>query len=184
MSTDLDILLVRHGEAAAAYGEDDDPGLSDLGRSQSALTAIELQRCLPLIALTSPLARARQTAKEFTGLTGIVAEIDDRFSEIPTPASLSDRQAWLQPVLRGHWSQQDASLHAWRQTALAALSDIQSPTVVFCHFVIINAMVAAVTDDDRVTCFMPANASITRLKKTSSGLQLVSLGAQLKTMVN
>lgn len=180
----MDILLVRHGEAAASYGEDEDPGLSDLGRIQAARAVTELLPRLPLAARSSPLARARQTAMALTELTGTVAHVDARFSEIPTPASLSDRQAWLRPVLAGLWSEQDASLNEWREKALAALSDLQEPTVIFCHFVIINALVAAATNDDRVTCFMPANASITQLRKTDAGLELVALGAELKSRIN
>ena len=55
-----DIWLVRHGEAAAAFDQDTDPPLSDLGRDQAKESAECLSRSVPDDArlLTSPKLRA------------------------------------------------------------------------------------------------------------------------------
>ena len=39
-----DIWLVRHGEAAAAFDQDTDPPLSDLGREQAARSLLSVYR--------------------------------------------------------------------------------------------------------------------------------------------
>ena len=33
--TEVEIILIRHGEAESSWGDDPDPGLSNLGKSQS-----------------------------------------------------------------------------------------------------------------------------------------------------
>ena len=38
------IYLVRHGEAAAGWGDHPDPGLSALGQKQAKAVAVELQK--------------------------------------------------------------------------------------------------------------------------------------------
>ena len=65
-----DIWLVRHGEAAAAFDQDTDPPLSDLGREQAATSAECLSRCVPDDAqlLTSPKLRAIQTGEPLAAL--------------------------------------------------------------------------------------------------------------------
>jgi len=40
----MDIFLVRHGEAAASWGESPDPGLSELGRRQAEVAAALLKQ--------------------------------------------------------------------------------------------------------------------------------------------
>ncbi|MBL6823925.1 MAG: histidine phosphatase family protein, partial [Luminiphilus sp.] len=58
------IWLVRHGEAAASWEKDPDPGLSALGREQAERTALMLSDVVPEHArvVSSPLLRAQQTA--------------------------------------------------------------------------------------------------------------------------
>jgi broad specificity phosphatase PhoE len=99
--------------------------------------------------------------------------------EIPTPLSLAtDRGDWLRGVLAGRWPDVAADTGRWRAELLHALQSIDEPTVVFTHFVAINAAVGAATGDDRVWSCSPAHASITELEADGSTLTLVALGAQ------
>ena len=68
----MDIFLVRHGEAAASWGQESDPGLSDLGRAQAAESARSLQRLMPpnTALVSSPLARAQETAAPLAASLG------------------------------------------------------------------------------------------------------------------
>ena len=49
---------------------------------------------------------------------------------------------------------------------------------------VLNAVVGALDDRPETVCFRPANASITRLRRDASGLHLVALGDEMKTVVN
>ena len=64
MSPGSRIFLVRHGEAAASWGEATDPGLSDKGREQAECAADELASMLGdyTTIVSSPLLRAQETA--------------------------------------------------------------------------------------------------------------------------
>ena len=53
------LYLVRHGQAAASWGEDPDPGLNALGHGQAARMAAALG---PMPIMISPLRRTRETA--------------------------------------------------------------------------------------------------------------------------
>lgn len=180
----VDIYLVRHGEAEAAWGEAEDPGLSALGHEQAAVAARTLSACLPLMPVSSPLARARQTAAAFEAACQLQAEVVTAFGEIPTPAGVADRKHWLREVLEGNWAEQEALLLDWRQTAFKALDDLAQPTVVFTHFVLINAVLGAIAGSDAVTSTMPANCSIHHVQLVDGRLTLVAMGEQLNTVVN
>jgi probable phosphoglycerate mutase len=90
------LILVRHGMSVATHREVFAgralPGadLSQAGRLQAEAAAAELRRMLeaewfgleaPTALLTSPTARARQTAAAFERTFGLTAEVDDGFAE-------------------------------------------------------------------------------------------------------
>jgi|TARA_B110000263_G_scaffold189153_1_gene166807 broad specificity phosphatase PhoE len=56
------LYLVRHGQAAASWGEDPDPGLNALGHGQAARMAAALAALGPMPIMISPLRRTRETA--------------------------------------------------------------------------------------------------------------------------
>jgi broad specificity phosphatase PhoE len=72
----------------------------------------------------------------------------------------------------------------WRRALLAALRDIDQPTVVFTHFMVLNVIVGALRDDERVVTFLPDNASVTILSGFGDELQVAELGRQFRTRVN
>jgi probable phosphoglycerate mutase len=182
----MDIFLVRHGEAAARWGQSSDPGLSELGAEQAERVAKVLleQICANTLLLSSPLARARETAAPLAQDLGRPVEIDNVFCEIPAPVPLAQRQAWLRQFMQQHWQQQPAGLLEWRAAALQRLVDLRQPTVVFTHFLVINAIVGQVQGRSETLCFWPDNASITRLRHTGTSLELLALGEEMETVVN
>jgi len=182
----MSIFLVRHGEAAARWVEADDPGLSERGWQQAADTARELlDRVSPgFRLLSSPLLRARQTAAPLAEAVGAEAAIVDPFREIPTPVDRADRQTWLNQISDQSWDAQESMVRDWRQALLAQLRQIAEPTVVFTHFMVLNAIVSDLNGDDRVVCFLPDNASVTTLAGYGDGLRLIELGRQFRTRVN
>jgi broad specificity phosphatase PhoE len=177
------IYLIRHGEPAGAYGAHPNPGLTELGTRQAFAAAEDLAKAGAKFAVTSPLARSRETAAQFEKLMETHARIESGVGEIITPPGIEDRATWLRGVMGGGWSQTDDRLQAWRQKCLAAVEKLPDETAVFSHFIAINAIVGLMTDDDRVVCFKPGHASITKLVRVGGRLRVKELGAEAATVV-
>ena len=180
------IWIVRHGEAAASWEKDPDPGLSILGQEQAERTAQALIELVPAEAtlLSSPLLRAQETAHAFAQKYGANVAIDARFSEVRSPVPLSGRKVWLQAFMQQDWSQQSGDLWAWRNDIIAGLKACSGPTVVFCHFLVINAVIAEIQQKSEVLQVYPANASYHELVLVNGELSLVRLGDQMESRVN
>ena len=179
------IYLVRHGRAAASFTDDLDPGLDDLGRSQAIASCKILEDSLPLVLLSSPLKRAQETAKPLADSTGQDIQMENRLAEIPSPGlSLAKRGSWLRKVMSGKWSQQSNELIQWRAHLARCLLDIKEDTVIFSHYVAINAAVGVAEDRDEVMVFRPDNGSITIFETDGNQLTLISRGSEATTVVN
>lgn len=189
MAAAIRCFLVRHGEAAAHWGEEEDPGLSALGRRQ-AEQAVEELLVLNVpgdcALFTSPKARARETAAPFAARTDQAVTVAPAFREIPAPVPLAERRDWLRGFLSERWSAcQHPEVLAWRQALLEALAGLDRPAVIFTHFLVINAVVAHARGQDEVLAFWPGNGSVHELAiLPDGGLEVVRLGAELETVVN
>ena len=181
------VFLVRHGEAAASWGQCRDPGLSELGQEQARATCEHLLDLLggakPTL-ISSPLARARETAAPLALALACDVTIDERVREIPSTVPLEERQAWLREFMRGRWSEQEESLHSWRSGVLDALTELPDRSVVFSHFLVLNSIVGAQQGRDETLVFWPANASVTVLRETAGNAWDVELGEQMSSVVN
>ena len=180
----VDIFLIRHGEAAATWGEAKDPGLSPMGRKQALLVRDELETYRSLKIISSPLLRAVETAQPLATILRSKVEIDESFREIPSPVDIDDRQAWLSDFLRQEWGEQNPDVIAWRDRAWNKLFELDQHTAIFTHFVIINAICGLLTQAAETVCCVPDNGSIMRLRSDGDALQLVEVGRQQQTRVN
>lgn len=172
------LYLVRHGEPASGWGETNpDPGLSALGLAQASHAAGQLRGKRVPFAITSPLQRCRETAAAFEMEVGVQAVVSNGVREVPTPADVGDRHAWLQGVMAGVWAG-NVALEAFRNGVVATLLGQNTDTAVFSHYVAINAAVGAAMGKDNVMVFKPAHASITVLSNEGGALKLVELGAE------
>ncbi len=179
------IYVVRHGKAAAGFGEHADPGLDALGRAQAEATAQELAPLGPLPVYSSPLARARETAVPLAALWDTTITIEPRVTEIPTPSErLAQRSAWLHQAMTGNWSDLDDALQAWRGELVHCVQNLSSDCVVFCHFIAINVLVGAARDDDRMILFAPDNGSVTRISNNDHRFTVIELGRTSQTHIN
>jgi broad specificity phosphatase PhoE len=174
------LYLVRHAEPAALWGSHPDPRLSALGHDQARAAAVHLATLGVTNLITSPLARCRETAAPLEAVLGQVATINRAVAEIPVPASVSDHRPWLMAVMSGAWGDEhvDPSLRDWRTAVGKALLALEQDTIVFSHFVAINAAVGLASNDDKVTVFKPEHASITVLDNHGGDLQIVALGTE------
>lgn len=180
------LFLVRHGEAAATWDNAADPGLSALGQEQArAAAAILAARHAPLDLLSSPLARARETAVPLEALWRRKARIEPAVAEVPSNGiPFAERRQWLSSLMGGAWSQAEPGLRLWRQGVIDALLALPSDTVIFSHFIAINVAAGAALERDAVLCFNPANASITALEAQDGRLRLIEWGEEAQTKVN
>ena len=178
------LLLVRHGKAAAGWHEDHDPGLDETGYLQARTVGASLAARGPLPLVTSPLRRARETARPLEAAWSTSAVAEAAVGEIPSPSDdLVTRGAWLREVLRRAWSDLDARLRAWRATLVDTLVDSPTDLVVFTHFVAINVVVGKAVGDDRVMVFALDHCSVTELEVVDGRLVLVSRGDEAATTV-
>lgn len=178
------IYLIRHGRAAAGWGESDDPGLDSMGREQAVQVSQTMQALNPMPIVSSPMARARETAEPLAQAWERAPEIDPRFSEIPTPEHIPyNRKAWIKDILSTSWDALDTDLQAWKKNLLTALCSLQQDTVVFTHFIAINAIAGKAMHDHKVLVFMPDNTSITSVKVEGSVITLLEKGTEMPTIV-
>lgn len=180
------IYLVRHGEAAASWGESADPPLSELGREQAHAVARTLTagEVTPDLLVSSPLKRARETAQPLSEALSLSVSVDECFREIPSPVPLSERQDWLRQFMRERWEMQGPLLWGWRDAMLAALDELPPNTVIFTHFLVINTIVGALEREQRTLIFWPANASVTTLERCADELSVRALGESMRSKVN
>jgi broad specificity phosphatase PhoE len=179
--------VVRHGKAEAGFGGAMDPGLDALGRAQADAVAARLAPLGPVPILSSPLARARQTAAPLAMLWNRTPAIEDAVAEIPSPPgmTLEERVVWLRNLMTGSWRAVPRDLAAWREHCIATLAAIAEDTVVFSHYIAINVAAGAAMGDDRVVVFSPDNCSVTVLETDGTNLKLIEKGAEASlTKVN
>jgi len=179
------LYLIRHGNAAGTWADSLDPGLSDLGHEQAAKIAERFANELPLQMVSSPMRRAQETAVPLAQAWDREPTIEIGVSEIPSPTDdMEERSLWLRAMMPGHWGDQGPDVQSWRANVVRALTDLPQDTVIFTHFIAINAAVGAATGSDKVMVFRPDNCSVTVLRSVADELQLLELGGEGETRVN
>src|SRR5712692_7402291 len=178
------LVLIRHAEPTASWGDHLDPGLSVTGCEQADAVAASVASRGPVPIVTSPLLRARETAAPLARRWGVEPRRRAAVGEIPTPSGLSTpRVDWLRGVLAGRWPDIDPAARQWRAELLDAVRAIDELTIVFTHFVAINVVVGAATGDERVWSCSPGDASVTEIDVDRTALALVNLGEQARSRI-
>ena len=180
------IYFIRHGEAKASWEEDPDPGLSKKGKSQSELLVNEILNDLPsnLDVISSPLLRARETALPLQNKLGAQVEINNTYTEIPSPGILlSDRKEWLRKIFNAKVSELEEPQIKWRNNIITSLQLIKKDTIVFSHFMVINSVVGWINDSKKVVSFHPDNCSITKIESKEGKFIATKLGKDFATTV-
>lgn len=179
------LYLVRHGRAAAGWDTDPDPGLDDTGRAQAVTVAARLAPLGPLPVITSPLLRCRETAAPLTERWAVEARVDRAVAEIPSPAgvAMADRVEWLRIAMGGTWGALDIGYARYRDTVVSTLLQIDADSVVFSHFIAINAVIGVCLGDDRLVVSSLDNCSVTVVDSVGGSLQLVESGHEADTLI-
>ncbi|MEM9054949.1 MAG: histidine phosphatase family protein [Pseudomonadota bacterium] len=178
------ITLIRHGEAAASWGAHPDPGLSETGHDQAEAVATVLKSQSISSILTSPMQRCRETAQPLEKALGQTAIVTPEVSEIPTPPDLTtSRVDWLKGLMSGKWSEAPMLIQQWRDDLIQKVTALPDDTVVFTHFVAINAIVSAFEGSDKAVVFRPTYCSQTVLERDADMLKVTRRGAEAATRV-
>ena len=183
------IYMVRHGRAAAGWNVDPDPGLDELGRSQSLAVASRLTKIGPLPVVSSPLLRCQQTAFPLAAAWTTDVVIEKHVGEIPSPEgyALENRVEWLREVMAGTWTDVAAKsgeiYRHYRQEIARFISSLSTDTVVFSHFIAINSVIGEALGDDRVVIRQLDNCSVTIFERHENGLEIVELGGEADTLI-
>lgn len=179
--------LVRHGRASAGWDVDPDPGLDEVGRSQAAQTAERLAHLDPIPIVMSPLRRCRETASFLEQhWPHCPVTIEPRVAEIPSPPGvpMDERVTWLRAAMAGSWSDLGEEYRRFRRDIVTFVSELRSDTVIFSHFIAINAVIGACLGDDRLVIDSLDNASVTVVDVDAQGrMTLVERGRRANTLI-
>lgn len=179
------LYLIRHGEASGTWADSLDPGLSELGQRQAEEVATRFASQDPLQLVSSPLLRCQETSLPLSDAWKGDPTIERAVAEVVAPhEGLEERIAWLREFMPSNWGEQEGAQQAWRANVVRALVDLPQDTVIFTHFIAINAAVGAATGDDRIVNFRPDNCSVTVMESIADELRLVEKGKEAETKVN
>jgi broad specificity phosphatase PhoE len=179
------LYLVRHGRASAGWNTAVDPGLDETGHLQAAAVAGRLEPLGPLPVLTSPLLRCRETAAALCALWGSEARIEPGVAEIPSPEgfAMQDRVEWLRQAMRGTWTDLGPPFVEFRNSVIDTVTAVASDTVIFSHFIAVNAAIGAALSDDRLVIRSLDNCSVTVVDVVDGALHLVESGHEADTLI-
>jgi broad specificity phosphatase PhoE len=183
------IALVRHGRASAGWDTALDPGLDDLGRKQADEAAKKLDLIFvrqQVQIISSPLLRCQQTAKPFSELRKAPVRVCAEVAEIPSPngVEMSGRVDWLRVAMQGTWADLGGEYVEFRDSVVKFVQSLETNTVVFSHFIAINAVIGSLLSDDRLVIRSLDNCSITLLDRDSAGnLRIAQTGHEADTLI-
>lgn len=177
--------LVRHGRAAAGWDTDPDPGLDRIGAAQAAAVAERLAPAGPLVLVSSPLRRCRETAAPLAARWSGELRIEPAVAEIPSPEGvpMGERVDWLRAAMGGTWAHLGPRYTEFRDGVVQAVASLPGDTVVFSHFVAINAVIGAAVGDDRLVIRSLDNCSVTVVEVLGGVLRLVEGGHEADTLI-
>ena len=189
----MELILVRHGEPVRITSEESggapvDPVLTDRGHAQAERLAQWLVHEHVDHIVSSPLARAHQTAAPVAMVHGLEVEILDGLREydsesdsyIPVEELKATNDPRWDAMVNGEWqSFGGESPDQFRARIVAHLDAIieshQGQTVVVvCHGGVVNTYLGSILGIDQPLWFDPIYTSISRVRANRTGIRSVS----------
>ena len=179
------LYLVRHGRATGGWDVDPDPGLDPVGQQQALDVADRLFPLGPLAVLSSPMLRCQETSAPLAGRWGAQVTIEPAVTEIPSPDGypLQERVEWLRNARAGEWAALGPFYTGFRDAIVERLLRCPVDTVVFSHYIAINAAIGVAVGDDRLVVRALDNCSVTILEVEDGLLRLVEGGHEADTLI-
>jgi broad specificity phosphatase PhoE len=177
--------LVRHGRATAGWDRAADPGLDAVGAVQARTVAERLALLGGRAIVTSPLRRCRETAAPLAEWWGVEPAVETAVAEVPSPpgVAMGERVDWLREAMAGWWGDLDERYTAFRDGVIEYVAGRDQDTVVFSHFIAINAVIGACLGDDRVVIRRLDNTSVTVVEVDAGVIRLVEAGDEADTLI-
>ena len=185
--SEISLIFVRHGEACGSWGEHPDPGLSKSGVSQSQklISNNSLQLLEDYIFVSSPMSRAQMTAAPLIKKYKKDLLLDNIFSEIPSSkVVVSEKREWLRRIMAMNISDLPKEVSDWRSNIITKSLSFSNNTIIFSHFMVINAIVSGLMKRSEIMCFYPDYTSITQITLQNNRAISISLGDEKKTLIN
>jgi len=185
--SEINLILIRHGEAAQAWGDDPDPGLSENGIDQSKLliSNSELPPLKNYKFVSSPKSRALMTASPLEQEYKKDLSIDSTFSEIPSgDIEASRKREWLTNIMKMDIRELPKEVSEWREKILHKSLSLTENTIVFTHFMVINSIVGMLIDHPNLLYFYPDYTSVTKIIIKDGRVSEFFIGGEKKTPIN
>ena len=97
---------------------------------------------------------------------------------------MSDRIVWLRQAMQGTWSELGSDYVNYRDRITEFVRGVTTDTVIFSHFIAINAVIGGVLGDDRLVIRSLDNCSVTIFERDSDGvLSLLQGGHEADTLI-
>jgi len=174
----MQLIFVRHGRPKVVEG-DNDPVLSDAGRSQAEQLAAWLSQRRIERVVSSPMRRALDTAEPTRKMLGLDLEVVDGLAEVGRggPGYRGVEELRKDPIRWANFLDDPVSFFGgdpiiFRETVLSSVAGLFNShavgrTAVFTHGVPINVVISHVLGLKRVMHFLPHYCSLTRVAGSS-----------------
>lgn len=181
------LLLVRHGEASASWGDHIDPGLSKNGLKQAnnLIQFFSNEDLSSFDFFSSPKARAIETSTPLAKSYKKHVIVNKRFSEIPSENIPNNKkQGWLKEIMLQDQSALPVMVKDWREKIFEELFLIKNNAIIFSHFMVINAITSSILNSPNLLYFYPDYTSCTKIIFENNEIKEIVLGDDKKTLIN
>ena len=138
----IEIIFIRHGEAANRWGDHPDPGLSDKGKMQSNNFNKEVMIDDTFIEIPSYDIKA------------------------------NEKQKWLEDIIKCKNNDLPNFVKSWRKNIFDKTKSFNGNVVIFSHFMVINALVSELAKIDKLLYFYPDYTSVVKIVMKDLKLQM------------
>ena len=183
----IEIIFIRHGEASDAWGDHSDPGLSDKGLMQSnnLLNHVELQNLGDFSFISSPKSRAIETGKPLAKKFNKKLKIDEVFIEIPSKDIAQEKkQEWLKNIVQTKKDSLPDFIKTWSDDICSKTKSFKRNTIIFTHFMVINALLSKLSNEDTLMYFYPDYTSVIKIGIKNNEFEYFLTEDSKKTSIN
>ncbi len=185
--SEINIILIRHGEASQSWGDHPDPDLSDNGFKQAKLLEEhkDLQDLSNYDFISSPKSRAKSTALPLIKKFNKELLINNIFSEIPSGnIEASEKKQWLTSTMKEEINKLSEEVTTWRMNIIKEIFGMNKDTIIFSHFMVINALVGELAKHPNLLHFHPDYTSLTKIRLENGTPKSFSIEGSKKTTIN
>tara|TARA_X000000368_G_scaffold284974_1_gene226283 strand:- start:2762 stop:3367 length:606 start_codon:yes stop_codon:yes gene_type:complete len=183
----IKLIFVRHGEASDSWDNHPDPGLSKAGIDQAnkLLQKKELNNLENYSFVSSPKLRAVETAKPLAKKFNKEIEIDKSFIEIPSnDVDINNRQSWIKDIMMTKKKDLPDFVKIWIDTIYRKTNAFKNNSIIFTHFMVINALISEITNSESLIYFNPGYTSIVKIEIKNKKIENFSIEESKKTYIN